>query len=56
MYVPQGHVRGIVYYLHGGGWVRGDPDSYNYVGYWLACYSECVVVLPDYRYGLLGFL
>jgi acetyl esterase len=45
---PQG-VRGVVVYLHGGGWVIGSIDEYDTVARKLAERTACAVVLPEYR-------
>eukprot|EP01129_Flabellula_baltica_P016422 TRINITY_DN8745_c0_g1_i1.p1 TRINITY_DN8745_c0_g1~~TRINITY_DN8745_c0_g1_i1.p1 ORF type:complete len:320 (-),score=69.66 TRINITY_DN8745_c0_g1_i1:6-965(-) len=50
VYVPFNCVPDrFVYYIHGGGWTRGNPDSYNLVGYHLANMTGCKVIMPDYR-------
>ncbi len=36
-------------YLHGGGWVIGNPDSHDEICRWFANIADCVVVCPDYR-------
>ena len=45
---PQG-ARGVIVYLHGGGWVIGKIDEFDTVGRKLAERSSCAVVLVDYR-------
>eukprot|EP01130_Rhizamoeba_saxonica_P002418 TRINITY_DN1221_c0_g1_i2.p1 TRINITY_DN1221_c0_g1~~TRINITY_DN1221_c0_g1_i2.p1 ORF type:complete len:246 (+),score=40.97 TRINITY_DN1221_c0_g1_i2:542-1279(+) len=38
-----------VVYIHGGGWIRGSPDSYDYVCYNLAQQTGSVVYSINYR-------
>jgi acetyl esterase len=45
---PQG-ARGVIVYLHGGGWVIGSIDEYDTMARKLAERSSCAVVLVDYR-------
>ncbi|HCB42531.1 MAG TPA: esterase [Pseudomonas sp.] len=46
---PSAQPDAIVVYLHGGGWVVGDLDDYDALGRYIACESNCAVVLVDYR-------
>lgn len=41
--------RGLIVYLHGGGWVAGAIDDYDALARTLAAESGCAVLLPDYR-------
>src|SRR5688572_78802 len=45
---PQG-ARGVIVYLHGGGWVIGSIDEYDTVARKLAERTSCAVVLVEYR-------
>jgi acetyl esterase len=45
---PQG-ARGVLVYLHGGGWVIGTVDEFDTVARKLAERTSCAVVLVDYR-------
>lgn len=45
---PQG-ARGVIVYLHGGGWVIGCADEYDTMARKLAERTSCAVVLVDYR-------
>jgi acetyl esterase/lipase len=45
---PQG-ARGVIVYLHGGGWVIGRIDEFDTVARKLAERTSCAVVLVDYR-------
>jgi acetyl esterase/lipase len=45
---PQG-ARGVVVYLHGGGWVIGTIDEFDTLARKLAERTSCAVVLVDYR-------
>lgn len=45
---PQG-ARGVIVYLHGGGWVIGTIDEYDTLARKLAERTSCAVVLVDYR-------
>lgn len=52
LYAPQGaesEVLPLLVYLHGGGWVIGDLDSYDNVCAKLADWGRCMVVSVDYR-------
>ena len=45
---PATHPRGVVVFIHGGGWNSGNPYNYRFVGRTLAR-AGYVVVLPGYR-------
>jgi acetyl esterase len=45
---PQG-ARGVIVYLHGGGWVIGTIDEYDTLARKLAERTSCAVVLVGYR-------
>ena len=45
---PQG-ARGVIVYLHGGGWVIGSIDEFETLGRKLAERTSCAVVLVGYR-------
>ncbi len=47
--VPDGDVRGVIVYYHGGGWVLGSLDQFDTLGRILAARTVCAVVLVDYR-------
>ncbi|MGW2329778.1 alpha/beta hydrolase [Streptomyces sp. NPDC001700] len=47
--VPDDAPRGVILYLHGGGWVVGTPDEFDTLGRRLARRTGCAVVLPGYR-------
>jgi acetyl esterase len=48
--VPDGTVRGVFIYYHGGGWViGGNVEEYDTLGRKLAARTGCAVVLVDYR-------
>lgn len=47
--VPEGTPRGVVVYLHGGGWVIGALPDFETLCRKLAVASSCVVVSVDYR-------
>jgi len=47
--VPTDNARGVIAYLHGGGWVVGSLDGYDTLGRQLAERTGCVVALVDYR-------
>jgi acetyl esterase len=47
--VPQERLRGVILYLHGGGWVVGNIDLYDSVARSIAGATGCAVVLADYR-------
>ena len=49
LHVPEGEVKGLLVYLHGGGWVIGNIDDFDTLGRALAARSSCAVLLPDYR-------
>src|ERR1044072_3419067 len=47
--VPQQPTRGVIVWLHGGGWVTGAIDECDTLGAKLAERTSCAVVLVDYR-------
>ena len=47
--VPQQGARGVIVYLHGGGWVIGAIDEFDTLARKLAERTSCAVVLVDYR-------
>ena len=47
--VPPQPTRGVIVYLHGGGWVIGAIDEYDTMARKLAERTSCAVVLVDYR-------
>lgn len=53
LYRPQAQSeaepKGLIVYLHGGGWVVGTIDDYDALARTLAAESGCAVLLPDYR-------
>ena len=51
VFVPEGTVRGVFVYYHGGGWVIGAIDEFDTLARKLAARTGCAVVLPDYRSG-----
>ena len=49
LYRPQANERGLLVYLHGGGWVCGGLDDFDALARTLAHLSGCAVLLVDYR-------
>jgi acetyl esterase len=49
VYVPEGDVRGLVVYYHGGGWVVGDLDTHEAPCRFLAREAGVAVLSIDYR-------
>jgi acetyl esterase len=49
LYAPEGLARGLVVYLHGGGWVVGALDEWDPLARELVDRSGCAVALVDYR-------
>ncbi len=47
--VPDGAPRGVIVYLHGGGWVIGAIDEFDALGRRMAQRTGAAVVLVDYR-------
>ena len=47
--IPFEHIRGVLVYYHGGGWVTGSADEYDTVARKLAERTSCAVVLIEYR-------
>jgi acetyl esterase len=47
--IPAGAPRGVIVYLHGGGWVIGAIDEFDAFGRRLAQRTGAAVVLVDYR-------
>lgn len=46
---PFKHIRGVMVYYHGGGWVTGSADDYDTVARKLAERTSCAVVVVEYR-------
>jgi acetyl esterase len=46
---PREQIRGLIVYLHGGGWVVGEIDDCDAMARTLAAESGCAVLLVDYR-------
>lgn len=44
----------VIVFLHGGAFERGSASEFD--GSWLATHGEVVVVAPNYRLGVFGFL
>jgi len=49
LYSPQSEPKGLVVYLHGGGWVCGELDDFDALARLLAQRSGCALLLVDYR-------
>jgi acetyl esterase len=49
LYRPWGMIRGVVLFMHGGGFVHCSLDSHDGICCWLARVSGCVVASLDYR-------
>ena len=47
--LPPGRERGIVLFLHGGGWTFGSPDSHDRFARLVAIHARSAVLVPDYR-------
>lgn len=47
--LPNSSPRGVIVYVHGGGWVVGSIDDYEVLGRELAASTGCAVLLPEYR-------
>jgi acetyl esterase len=47
--VPDGPVRAVVVYYHGGGWVVGSAADYDHLCRTIANRTQCAVVNVDYR-------
>ena len=47
--MPPQRARGVIVWLHGGGWVIGRIDQADTLGRKLAERTSCAVVLVDYR-------
>lgn len=46
---PMGTPTGVLFFVHGGGWVIGSVAEWTALGTQLAQACNCIVVLPDYR-------
>ena len=46
---PDDAERGVLVWVHGGGWMHGDLDCYEGVARALANHAQCVVLAVDYR-------
>jgi acetyl esterase len=49
LYKPEKSPKGLVVYLHGGGWVCGQLDDFDALSRKLAKESGCAILLVDYR-------
>lgn len=49
LYTPDGQPKGMIVYLHGGGWVLGSAASFHPLTATLAQRSGCAVLSVDYR-------
>ena len=49
LFMPSAEVKGLIVYLHGGGWVIGTIDDFDAMARALAKRSQCAVLMPDYR-------
>lgn len=49
LYTPRSDPKGLVVYLHGGGWVCGQLDDFDALARLLAQRSACALLLIDYR-------
>jgi len=49
LYSPSDAPKGLIVFLHGGGWVVGTLDSYDALSRVLAKETGCSVLVPDYR-------
>jgi acetyl esterase len=49
LFQPTASPRGLIVYLHGGGWVLGGIDDFDTLARTLVAQSGCAVLLPDYR-------
>ena len=47
--LPSPDVTDVLVWVHGGGWIHGDPDSYDGVARSLANRARCAVLSVDYR-------
>jgi acetyl esterase len=49
LYLPDGEPSGAFVWLHGGGWLQGDPDCYDALARGLVNRVGCAVLSVDYR-------
>jgi len=49
LFRPARPARGLIVYLHGGGWVAGCSDDYEVVTRTLVARSDCALLSVDYR-------
>lgn len=49
LYRSRNRERGLIVYLHGGGWVLGALDDFDITARDLVHHSDCAVLLVDYR-------
>lgn len=49
LYRSQNAEHGLIVYFHGGGWVCGTLDDYDILARNLVHYSDCAVLMVDYR-------
>ena len=54
LWKPAGQgVHRVIVAIHGGGWQAGSPDSFQYLGPWLAAHG-CAVFAIGYRFSTPG--
>ncbi len=46
---PNAAPRGVIVFMHGGGWVTGTAANHEPVGRQIAAATGCIVAIPDYR-------
>ncbi|HEV2512123.1 alpha/beta hydrolase [Bosea sp. (in: a-proteobacteria)] len=49
LFVPEGEIRALIAYAHGGGWVIGELDDFDSFARTLAARAQAAVLLIDYR-------
>jgi acetyl esterase len=49
LYQPPGTLRGLLVFVHGGGFLVGSIESADPISRWFALHSDCLVLSVDYR-------
>jgi acetyl esterase len=49
LYVPAGPLKALIVYFHGGGWVLGSVDEFDFLGRNVAQGAACAVLSVEYR-------
>ncbi|XP_064475906.1 acetylcholinesterase-1-like [Ornithodoros turicata] len=54
--VSEGRNYSVVFFVHGGDYINGGNSYYFYDGRYLSSLGDVIVIVPNYRLGVFGFL